>query len=263
MALFDFMNVVLILPPAAAIFVVSLIVAIITTLVYKYTTDQKKNKEIKDKINAMKAESRAEKDPAKSAQAQKEMMKMSMGQFNSSIKSMMITMIPLLLLFLWMQGHLAYAQVLPGQEIDTTMFLEEGTTGTAELSADEGIEILTDSQQEITGDKVKWDIKGDSIGTYQLQYQLNDEVYTREVIVTEKFKYANPVISKSNGMFGFLSTNEVLKKGSPINKIEIALPPLRPFGNLEIFGYMPGWLATYILFSLIMSMLFRKLLKVY
>src|SRR3989338_4173973 len=248
MGFLDFLNIILSLPPLVAILVISIAVTAITTVIYKYTTNQKLLKEIKDDVKGMQAEIRSTKEPGMAAQLQKDMMKRSMQQFSSSTKSMLITIIPLFLLFGWMQTHLAYSPVAPGEEFSATAYFAQGTEGNITIAATKGLDILTGPVQEIKGDKAAWSLKGEKEGAYGLSYSFGDELYTQNVIVTDKFRYESTVLAKSKG----------IKKDSRVERVVIGLKPLQPFGDVALLGWKPGWLATYIIFSLVASMLLRK-----
>ena len=257
MGLLDFLNVILSLPPLAAILAISIAVSAVTTLAYKYTTNQKLMREIKDDIKRMQAEVRATKEPGKAAELQKEMMKHSMKQLNSSTKSMFITMIPLFLLFGWMSSHLAYEPISSGEEFTVTAHFEQKTPAPAEIAgrnitilASEGMQVLSPASQAITGSEVTWRLKAEHGGSYQLTYEFGNELYRQNILVSGSL-YSNPVLAKSNG----------IRKDSALQKITVNLNSIRPFGSFSLFGYMPGWLATYIITSLIFSTLVRKWLK--
>lgn len=261
MALLGFMDILLSFPPAVAIIIISLFISVVTTLVYKYTTNQAQLKELKEEMKRMQAEIRATKEPGRAAQLQKEMMGKSMKQLNASTKSMLITLVPLFLIFGWMGSHLAYQPVLPGEEFTTTAYFAKEAVqnasvpalGNITLSASEGLEILSAPSQEARAAAVAWRLKGDREGVYRLTYGFGSETYSLNAVMTRGFKYENPLLAKSNG----------IKKASVIDKITIDMKPLRPFGNFSLLGWHPGWLATYIIFSLAASILARKLLKVY
>ncbi|MBI2580388.1 DUF106 domain-containing protein [Candidatus Woesearchaeota archaeon] len=256
MGLLDFLNIILNLPPLAAILVISIAVSVVTTVIYKYTTNQKLMKGIKDEVKSMQAEIRSTKEPGRAAQLQKEMMKKSMQQMNSSWKSMIVTIIPLFLLFGWMQAHLAYSPLMPGEEFTATAYFVPGTEGNITIAATEGTEglnILTEPVQEIKDGKAIWRLKGENEGAYRLSYSFGDELYAQNVIVTDKFGYESPILAKSKG----------IKKDSRVERVVIGLKPLQPFGEVALLGWKPGWLATYIIFSIIASMLLRKWLKIY
>lgn len=256
MALLDFMDFVLNLPPAVAILAISVGVSFVTTVIYKYTTNQKLLKEIKDDVKRMQAEARSSKEPGRAAQLQKEMMKRSMQQFSSSTKSMLITLVPLFLLFGWMSANLAYEPIKPGEEFTATVnFAKPGPAAGSNttLSASPGLEILSAATQDAKGSTVTWRLKGGEEGSHKLTYSFGNETYALAVLVTEKFRYENPVLAKGKG----------IKKGSDIERITVDLKPLQPFGSFTLLGWHPGWLAAYIIFSLAASMLARKWLKVY
>lgn len=256
MALLGFMDIVLNLPPAAAILVISVAVSFVTTIIYKYTTNQKLLKEIKEDVKKMQAEARASKEPGRAAQLQKEMMKRSMQQFSSSTKSMLITLVPLFLLFGWMSANLAYEPIKPGEEFTTAAYFAKSASlavSSITLSASDGLEILSDETQEAKGGTVTWRLKGEEKGSHKLTYTFGNETYALTALVTEKFRYENPLLAKGKG----------IKKGSDIERITVNLKPLRPFGEFSLLGWQPGWLASYIIFSLAASMLARKWLKVH
>jgi uncharacterized membrane protein (DUF106 family) len=254
MALFDFMNPILNLPPVVGILLISAIVSAITTIVYKYTTNQKMMKEIREDVKRMQAEIRATKDPAQMAKINQQMMSRSMQQLSSSMKSTLITLIPLFLLFGWMQTNYSYTPIGPGEEFIASAQFTQGTAPmNISLAASNGLQVLDNPIQVPNQNIAQWHLKAGSEGTYQLTYEYGTEKYIQPVIVTKDFKYANPVMTQQKG----------IKKGSSLIKLSVNLQPLRMFDGLSIFGWHPGWLATYIILSLIFSTLLRKALSVY
>ncbi|MBI2143576.1 DUF106 domain-containing protein [Candidatus Woesearchaeota archaeon] len=261
MGALDFMNVLLSLPPALAILVISAAVSLMTTVVYKYTTNQKLLKEIKDDVKRIQSEIKTIKDPSQAAQLQKEMMKRSMQQFSSSTKSMLITLVPLFLVFGWMQAHLAYAPLSPGDEFTTTVQFAKGAGGNITLNVSDGLELLSQPTQGISENVVSWRVKGVEKGSHQLKYGYGNELYSLNALLTDGFRYEKPILSKASGFLG--SPNGSIKKDSVIERISVGMQPLQPLGGLSIIGWKPGWLATYIVFSMVFSLLVRKWLKVY
>jgi uncharacterized membrane protein (DUF106 family) len=108
--------------------------------------------------------------------------------------------------------------------------------------------ILNGATQDIVDNKAIWKLKGDA-GEYKMTFTYNTEEYSHNVLITEEDKYTVP--------------QKVIKE-SKLRMIENGNKAVRPFGeNFKIFGWHPGWLATYILISIALSTLFRKLMKVY
>lgn len=253
MAVLDFLNFIQNFPPLFSILFISVGVSLLTTIIYKFTTNQRLMKEIREDVKRMQAEARSTKEPGKAAQLQKDMMKRSMQQFSAQTKSMIITLIPLFMLFGWMGSHLAYEPINPGGEFTTTAVFAAGVTGTVSLNASEGLQLMSGPTQEIMDGKAVWRLKSGSEGSYRLVYSFGEESYALGVLVTDKFAYEAPLLTKQKG----------IKKGSGIEKISIDLAPVRPFGSASFLGYQPGWLLTYILFSLVSSIAIRKVMKVH
>jgi len=253
MALFDFLNFLLDFPPAVGLLIISVAISLVTTLVYKYTTNQKMLKDVKADVKRMQAELRATKDPAQLAALQKEMMGKSMKQLSSSMKSTLITIVPLFLLFGWMQTHFAYSQLTPGSEFTSTAYFTNAAGPVNITLTAPGLEILNGLPQQANNGVAVWHLKGVNEGTYNLGYSFGNESYFMKALVTKQFRYDNPLLTKSNG----------IKKDSVLTKISIDLTQSRPFGNFSIFGYKPGWFMTYLIFSLAFSMLARKVFNVY
>ena len=77
----------------------------------------------------------------------------------------------------------------------------------------------------------------------------NTEEYEHKVLITTENTYETP---------------EKIIRDSKLKTLTIHNKKVQPFGeSFNLFGWYPGWLATYILLSLVLSAGFRKLLDVY
>lgn len=73
---------------------------LITTLIYKYTTDQAKLKSFREELKSIRKEmTNSKNDPKKLNDLQKRSMEISMDQFKHSLKPMIITMFPAIIAF--------------------------------------------------------------------------------------------------------------------------------------------------------------------
>ncbi|MBW2976681.1 DUF106 domain-containing protein [Candidatus Woesearchaeota archaeon] len=233
------------LPTLWAIVLLSFLISLIVTLLYKYTTDQNLMKQLKGEMKEFQKEIKElRKDPEKAMQVQKKAMQTNMKYMTHSMRSTLYTFIPIIIIFSWMNAHLAYEPILPGQDFTTTALFEENTQGTIELSVPEGITINGDAKKDIDDSMVKWILRGEE-GEYLLEYLFDGAKYSKEVLITEKNMYKEPVKKI---------------KGSSIKSIEIAHNPKK---LLNLVWWKPGWLGTYIIFSIIFSMVIRKIIKVY
>ena len=80
--------------------IVSFLLTLLSTLIYKWTTDQKKIKEIKDEQKLIQQEMKSlSNNPSKMIEKQKEMMEKSMYLMKSSFKPLIYTFVPFLIIF--------------------------------------------------------------------------------------------------------------------------------------------------------------------
>ncbi|MCK4860054.1 MAG: DUF106 domain-containing protein, partial [Candidatus Omnitrophica bacterium] len=184
------------------------------------------------------------KEPEKAMQVQKQVMQTNMKYMKQSFKSMFYTFIPIIIIFSWMNVNLAYEPILPGQEFTTSVVFGDNAFGAIELSVPDGIIIDGAAKKEVKDSVVKWILNGKK-GEYLLEYVFDGKKYSKEVLITEENRYKEPVKRI---------------KGDIIKSIEIGNVPKKV---LNLFGWKIGWLGTYIIFSIIFSMVIRKIIKVY
>lgn len=229
------------LPTLWAVVLLSFFISLVITLLYKYTTDQNLMKQLKEEMKEFQKEIKElRKEPEKAMEVQKKAMQTNMKYMTHSMRSTLYSFIPIIIIFSWMTAHLAYEPILPGQDFTTTVTFEKNVNGTIELSVPKGITINGDAKKEIKDSMVKWILNGDK-GEYLLEYILNGKKYSKEVLITEENKYKEPIKKINDGYVKFIEIEHKPKK--------------------IILGL--NWLWTYILFSLIFSMLIRKVIKVY
>lgn len=233
------------LPILWSIIIIALVIAVFITFVYKWMTDQHLMKTLKEDMKSFQKQMKEFKqDPKKVMEIQKRAMETNMKYMMHSMKPTLITFIPLIIIFGWLNANLAYEPITPGAEFTTTAIFEEGTTGTIDIIAPEELELLTDSTQEITDSKAQWKLKGPT-GGYILEYTYNEESYSKEILITDKQAYKQPITTIKDSKLKILQTDN---------------PKIKP---LNIFGWKIGWLGTYIIFSIVFSMSLRKLLKLH
>lgn len=254
MAWYDFLNPILYplleLGPFWAVVVVSLVISLAVTLVYKLVTNQELMKKLKEEQKEYQKRMKSLKDnPQEMMRVQKEAMKKNMEYMKHSFKSTLITILPLLLIFGWMSAHLTYEPIQPGMEYSITAIFDKGTEGRAELIPDKETELISNGTKEISGEEITWKLKSKTEGTHSLKIKFKEEAYEKEVLITKEPNYITPIKVVSNSELKQIRTNQV---------------KLTPLGQgFSIFGWEPGWLGLYVIFSIIFSMGLRKVLKVY
>ncbi len=250
------MSPLLALHPFLAIVLVAFLLSVMITYIYKWTTDQKKMKSMKDKMKKYQKLMKENRDkPEKMMKIQKKAMSYNMEYMKMSMKPTLFTFIPIIIIFGWLSANFAYIGISPGEEFTVNAYFDESFEGSAELSVvpqNQGLSLVSPAQKEVTENKVSWDISTDREGIYTLQFQAGDEKKEKEVMISEDNKYKEP---------------EAKYKGNIIKKVEVELEEVKPMQDIpllkDIFWIGNfGWLGTYILFSIIFSISIRKLLKI-
>jgi len=230
--------------PLYLVLIVSLIMTVLVTLAYKYLTNQELMKSLKTELKEHQKKIKEHRsDPKKAMHLQKKAMESNMKYMMHSFKPMIFTIIPILIIFGWLNAHLAYEQIMPNEKFTTTAIFGKNVNGDVELVVPEGIDILDGQVKKING-AVTWELQGDE-GEYLLEYKFDDKLFSKDVLITNEKEYS-PVIKK-------IKDNELKTITIDNEKLKI----------LNLFGWKLGWLGTYIIISIVFSMILRKALKIY
>lgn len=238
---------VLALPPALGILLVSLIITVIITLVYKFTTNQSEikrlRKEMKDYQTKLKAVSKT--DPKKAMVLQKKAMEKNFEYMKHSMKPTLYTFLPIIIIFGWLNSHMAYYPLEPNMPFDVLLEFDQYVVGNVTLTSIPELEYLNGQTQQIAFGLTKFQLQGHA-NKYTLSFNHENKEYNKKIIITSDREYEIP-------------TEQF--KDSALKKIIVGNNKVRPFGGFSIFGWYPGWLATYIISSMIFSTGLRKLMK--
>jgi uncharacterized membrane protein (DUF106 family) len=91
--------------PLVSLIIISFVLMLITTLIYKFFTDQVAMKILKDEMKEIQNEMKEFKDdPTKMMELQKKSFGKMMESFKHQLKPMLITFIPFMILFPWLRG---------------------------------------------------------------------------------------------------------------------------------------------------------------
>lgn len=98
--------------PKGSIIAISFLVTLFITVVRYYMTDKEKMKTLREKQKALRAEMKNHKDdPEKMMEINKQMLEDMPEQMKMSFKPMLVTMIPILLVFAWMRSIYALTAI--------------------------------------------------------------------------------------------------------------------------------------------------------
>ena len=105
-----------------AIGIISFLIAIVITVIYKYVTDQDLMKRLKTEMKEFQKQTKELKaHPEKAMAVQKKAMETNMKYMMHSMKPTLFTMLPIILIFGWLNAHMAYHPLLPCREFTATV----------------------------------------------------------------------------------------------------------------------------------------------
>ncbi len=238
----------LLLTPFWALLIMSFLISLVIVVIYKWTTDQKLMKDLKDETKAFQKQMKELKaHPEEMMKVQKKAMQTNMKYMTHSMRPTLITFIPIILIFGWLQGHLAVEPIMPGHEFSVEVMFEKGITGNITAAVPDGIRVTGEHTKVIDNGKAVFTFKGDA-GTYRapgLDFTVNDKTYTKEIIIGTDRNYETPLK---------VVKDKTVKSINTMHEKTIVM---------NLLGWKLGWLGTYIIFALVFSLVLRKLMKVY
>ena len=105
------------LDPLWSIMILSLFMSLLVIYITKWTTDQNLMKHLKDESKELQKQIKALKDkPDEMMKVQKQHMESSMKYMKQSFRPLIFTFIPIILIFGWINAHLAWEPITPEQE---------------------------------------------------------------------------------------------------------------------------------------------------
>ncbi len=181
------------LPMLWVVVIMAFLITFLITVIYKFTTNQNLMKELKDEMKELQKEMKELKsEPKKMMEVQKKSMQTNMKYMSHSMRSMLFTFIPIILIFGWMNAHLAYEPILPGQEFTTSVLFYNDVKGNVELVIPGGISSDGALSKTISDGEIKWVLKGEE-GEYLLEYNVDGKSYTKELLITKEQSYAKTI----------------------------------------------------------------------
>ena len=241
------------IPPFWSIIIVSLLVSVIITYAYKWLTDQKLMKELKTKQKDLQKQLKANRsEPKKAMKYQKQAMEKNMQYMKHSFKPTLITFLPIIIIFAWLNANLAFEAIQPQQQFDALLQFKDNVIGKVSVSVPDEIDIVGQTEKTIQNGKASFRFKG-NVGNYLLVFNKGERSYSKEVTISKQQKYAE--VSK-------VFKSQELKSITLSNNKLVVLNVLGKEEGSWTSGRL-GWLGVYILSSIVFSMGLRKLLKLY
>lgn len=244
------------MPFLLSIIIISFLISLIIVIVYKKFTNQSLMKELKEEIKELQKQMKALRDkPEEMMKVNKRAMETNMKYMMHSLRPTLITFIPIIIIFGWLNVHMAYYPLVEDQQFSILLDFVDEANGDVDFLDVQDIQVLNGNNQTILDNQAKFVLQG-SAGEYTLSFKHDEESYTKDIIITASDQdrvYKRPI--------------EVFRKQS-LKSITVSNEKILAFEGIPILGSIPwiggfGWLGSYILFSLVFSLGLRKIFKVY
>ncbi|MBI4145251.1 DUF106 domain-containing protein [Candidatus Woesearchaeota archaeon] len=234
------------LSPFLGVLILSFILSLLIVLIYKFTTNQDLMRSLKTEIKDLQKQMKELKhDPGRMMEVNKKAMEANMKYMSHSFKPMLFTFLPVILIFGWMNTHLAFEPIMPGQEFTMTVLFEKGASGNITINTPDGIILTGDASRTITDGNAIFTLKAAQGGLYAVNFDFAGKQYLKEVEITSERRYLEPLLSVNDDDIKTITTDHAKTR------------------VIRIGGFGLTWLWSYIIFSIAFSIGLRKLMKVY
>ncbi|MEM4397714.1 MAG: EMC3/TMCO1 family protein [Candidatus Woesearchaeota archaeon] len=267
----NFLNWLLNINPALSILFISFILSLIITLVNKFLTNQKLRKEIREDQIKLQKEIRTEKNnPKKLSKINTRLMEINLKYMNESMKATLFTLIPFWLVFGWLNTHMGYYPIKPNTDFTLTAVFSDDFLKNKSGLSDNNYVLLKlpenlkfadkESEKKELQKTLSWKLNGLE-GIHKIELIFNNKTFEKEILISNSREYL-PVEKSFKKCFLWSCSSEGLEL------IKIEQEQIKPFKDIPLINSIPwiggfGWFGVYFLFSIIFSIVLRKVFKVY
>lgn len=250
--------------PWVAMIVVSLLTALLMLFVYRYTSNQKGIKKVKNKIKAHLLEIRLYKDSMSiSLQAQGRILLANFKYIALNFRPLLVMIVPVMLIIIQLNFWFGYDSLKPGQSTLLKVKLEESYNPLQQnivLEPSPGIKIETDPLRIEEDSEVNWRISPQSKGSHDLSIVIGSQSITKTLASELKpLSQISPIRYNHNFLNNLLyPVEKPIQKDMPVKSIEV----IYPAGYLNFFGLNVHWLIAFFVLSIIFGFAFKGFMKV-
>jgi uncharacterized membrane protein (DUF106 family) len=219
-----------------AMMVLSILTGIIMLVIYRYTSNQKGIRRVKNRIKAHFLELRLFKDDLRiTLRAQGRILRHNLTYMRYALMPMMVMIVPVLLLLVQMHAWFAFRPLEPGEKTLVTAHLTEWDDNTARslaLETPEGVTAETPGVCVPDRQEVVWRVRADAAGTHKLTISYGDQRFDANLVV-------GATMARTDG-------GRALPKGSVPSSIDIDYIPT----SVPFFIWKVNWLLLFFILSI-------------
>lgn len=251
-------------PPFWYLFVISLLTGILMLLIFRYTSNQKKIKETKDKIKAYLIEIRIfNEDLGILLSAQKNLFFYNAKYLMHALRPLLLMILPVSIILIQLQSWFGYRPLAIGElTILKVKVTEEGKKVLSDfaIETDKGMVIETPPLRNPEEAEVDWRMRAKELGEHTIIVKARNYSFQKRVVISDKmFARVSPNVVASNILEIIFNPGEKpIPKNPLIKRIEVGYPSRL----IEIFGWKTHWVVLFFIFSIISGFAFKGVLGV-
>ncbi len=225
--------------PLLFLFVVSVVVNLIIVLFTKFFSDQNEMKHLKEEMKSLQTQMRNTKNTQEISKLNKKLLKLNSEYMRHSMKINLYTFLPIILIFGWLTNIYSGLPFEPGTSIDLELTLKNANSNIS-LEVPSELEVINKTNRS---SHIIYTLRSTEEGTYNLKILPCNSTLT---------------LISSSSLINKTKSRVALNDGC----VKSTLIRYRPL-KFNLLGIRMGWIWVYLIFSLFLSSIFRKILKVY
>jgi hypothetical protein len=241
----------------------SLVIGIIALVIFRYTSEQQKIRESKNKIRANIYELSLFKDELSIVlSSQKNIFIYNLRYMKYAVKPMLFMMIPFALILIQMESWYGHRPLRPNEQAIVSLKLRDGSDKLPDvkLSSGSGIAIETPPLRIPDQKEIDWRIRAKEPGTHDLIFNLAGDEVRQKVIVSDKGLFQISPVASVSGIWNTLlnPAQKPLPKNSPAEQITIDYPA----GSVGVLKWHVHWLVVVFVLSIVFGFALKGFFRV-
>ncbi|MCK4547819.1 MAG: hypothetical protein KAW17_10305 [Candidatus Eisenbacteria sp.] len=235
--------------PVWGLLAMSAVTGLILLFIWKYTTNQKQMKAVKDRIKMHFIEIRLYQDDMGIIwKTQARILKQNLRYIVLVLVPALVIIVPVVFILVDMDHRFGREALEPGESaLVKVKFAGRGGLPEVTIRAPEGVVVETPRLRIPVEREVDWRIRAEREGDFDLAFVVDGDTYTKRLTVgnsTRRFSFIKGQATVEEAFFN--PGEDPLPKGSLIESIEITYPEMR----FRFESWVGHWLTLFCVFSL-------------
>lgn len=247
-------------PPLVALLVTSWLTGMLMVLLFRFTTNQKELKKIKNQMQAHLLTVRLfQEQVGVVLRAQGRILRSSLTYLRQSLKPLAVMFLPLVILLIQLDAHLGWVPAAPGEDfVLTTRVAELASLDQVSLRLPDGLALSAPPVRRPEAREIAWRIHAAQPAEFTLAVIVAGEAVAKKVTVATDLARVSTSRVRANFLEEFLHPDEPpLPAGSPLEALQVHYQ--RRTINLRLLE--THWLVPFFVFSLVAGYAMKGVLR--